>query len=188
MADLQWVGIVDNQDTGEEVEAKLTASFAAAETTITAVENQILAINERESVFASLNGQSTPTYSLTTTPTSIDGYSTIGNGNFMSGSTVNGTITPATTGWYRVSFIISMTFTSASVTRTIALNLKNVTDNITIAHSNINIPKDATQDAESLTAIMQLTAGKSYALDISSSVNADVTLDTANFSVELVSY
>lgn len=188
MADLQWIGIVDNQDTGEQVEAKLTTSFTNAENAITSLENEVLAITQRESVFASLVGQTSPLYSLTSTKQTIGGFSSSGNGNFIASSALNGTITPSENGWYRVSFMTSMTFTSSSVTRTISLDLVNSTDSQIVASSNVNIPKDATADAESLTAVLYLTANKSYKIDISSSVNMDITFDTMNFAVELVSY
>ena len=194
----QWIDIQNLVTTGKQVSDRLTAAFSNIDAELTKIvtieqnilnnTNQILAINERESVFASLVGQDVPTYSLSAISTPIDYFTTSGDGNFVTANKTLGTITPATTGWYRVSFMASMSFTSASATRTIGLDLINTTDTTTIAQSNINIPKDAIHDAESLSAILQLTGGKAYRLDISSSVDMDITFDTMNFAVELVSY
>jgi hypothetical protein len=154
----------------------------------TSYDETVVKMGDTYSIFTSMQGQTTPLYSLTTTPTSIDGFTVHKDGNFMVSDLLAGTISPDKTGWYRISFIASLSFTSASTTRTLVFDLVNVTDATIVASTNINVPKDATIDGESLTAIMELTANKDYALQVSSSVNMDVTFDLINFSADLVGY
>jgi hypothetical protein len=79
-----------------------------------------------------------------------------------------------------------MSFIESSSTRTLSVTLTNFTDNLDIATNPINIPKDASADSKTLSAIMELTAGKEYGLRIKSSLGMVITFDFINLSVELI--
>lgn len=105
MANLNWSGINTNVDTGDEVEAKLTASFNATETALTDLETTTSGFGTRLSkmIDAELDAKSFVTQepTLVDTPIQISFGSEIVNTNVS--VDVNGTITFRTAGKYSVN-------------------------------------------------------------------------------------
>jgi len=176
-----WTGITDLVDTGNSVATKLDNAFTALDTDIA---NIVL----RETIYASLAAPVPATYNLTATPQVVKGYSTAYVGNYMTIDAVNGTITPTMSGEYRISFLGSMTFTSTVTTRTVTLELYNVTDSVSLGEVYMNMPRDSTKDSIDPVASFPLVAGKAYAVRVSSAPDMSITFGLCNFAIDIVGF
>ena len=136
-------------------------------------------------IYGGLSGQTTATYSLTTTAQDIDGYTT----ETEKVVTVDGTtgiITLPYTGGYRSNFSASISFTSAITTRSVTFEVYDVTGTA-IAYSYVkNIPRDATEDGVSFSVPEEAVVNNQVKMRVKGSTTFDITFDSIVFDIESV--
>lgn len=155
------------------------SDIAAIDTRVTAVETTLADYN----IYSTLFGvYGTPkTYNLTTSYMDLANFASAANNGFTVSAT-NGTLTPAHTGYHRISLFVTGTTTETSQkVATVAL----VEDGVVlmegsatyIAATGINI---------SFSGIFPLTAGKVYKIQIKGNTAGTINITADNFSVDHV--
>ena len=150
-------------------------------------ETDILELQTKRQV-AFLQRSTTNTLVLTSTPNSLVGYTDSYSSDKLIVDATNGTISTdvGASGPFEVTFTVGSTFTSLSSTRTLHVDLYNNTTSTLVASMGLNIPRDATTDSETLTAIFNLTESTEYVLRMSSTPGMDVDLQFTSFSMKYV--
>ena len=138
-------------------------------------------------VFGGMVGQSDAgEYSLTTTAQDIVNYDE-SRTVVMTIDKPNGTITLSNDGKYRMHFTAAISFDSSSQTRSVTVELYDVTGT-TIHFSYVkNIPKDATDDSLSFSWSMDEVADNVHKMRIKASTTMDVTLNDVSFDIQSIS-
>lgn len=160
-----------------------TTSIGANTTNIATNTADIAEINSKAFSFATLYGvYGTPlTYNLTTSYQDLSNYAAQGSSGFTV-STVNGTLTPAKTGFYQVSlFLTGTTSESSEKIATVAFVEDGV---VLMAGSTPYIT--ATGVNGNFAGIFPLTAGKEYKIQIKSNVAGTVSITANNFAMHFV--
>lgn len=156
-----------------------TSDIAALDTRVTSVETTLSDYN----IYSTLYGvYGTPkAYNLTTSYQDLANFANAADNGFTVSAT-NGTITPAHTGYHRISLFLTGTTTESSQkVATVAL----VEDGVVlmegsatyIAATGINI---------AFTGIFPLTAGSVYKIQIKGNVAGSIAITADNFSVDHV--
>lgn len=162
----------------------LELDVSTNKTKITDVEQAIFDMQVTSSVFGVLEGTFT-NKQTTNIPVTITGFSVSDMGNFVGVNKTAGTITPAYTGWYRVTMFGVFAHTAENISRSFAIEL--VEDGTTNKGAAIvNIPRDVGSSSASLNALINLQGGSAYTLQMSSSVVLDFDVENLNFSIERV--
>jgi len=135
-------------------------------------------------VFGGMQGQSgTGIYSLTTTAQDIVDYDT-SNTVVMTVDEPNGTITLSNDGGYRHHFTAALSFGSSSQTRSITIELYDLTDTAIRFSYVKNIPKDATEDSLSFSWAIEEVADSVYKMRVKASATMDITIDNISFDIQ----
>ena len=143
-----------------------------------------LKVNEElPKVFGYLKEQSSATYNLTSTPQNIDGYTS--SDNIVSTvNTTNGIITIPNTGSYKATISGDFSFASSLSTRSIYVEVHNLTTASEIYHHVVSIPREATEDAIAFAVPFTATAGDQIVARIYSDPDLTVDIDHINFLIE----
>ena len=151
---------------------------------------QVALINNRTlpKIFGGMQGQTAgnETYSLTAVVQDIINYETEVT-VVINVDPLTGVITLSNTGEYRVHATASISFASTTSTRTIYVELYDITnDEIHFTYTK-NIPRDATEDALGFSWPIDELAGNQHKLRIRASDNFDVTFTDISLDIESVS-
>lgn len=136
-------------------------------------------------VLGILNGQTTPLYSVTTTPQNIVEYST-SKEVVTTANITTGAITLPNNGSYRANITAEIAFPSATSTRNITIELYETTGAIIHFSYVKNIPRDATEDSFSFSWPLEEVAGNAHVLRIKSNVAIDITFTSLSFDIESI--
>ena len=159
----------------------ITADATAGRFFVYHITNQNL-----PTIYGGMQGLATPTISVTTTAQDITGYST--EDNLVIGTnTTTGEITLPNIGKYRMYFTGSISFTSTTTTRSITVELYDVTGAAVVYSYDKNIPRDATSDGFSFSFPLAISASNVYKIRIKSNVVIDVTFDTISADFQSIS-
>ena len=139
-------------------------------------------------VFGGLQGQTlgNETYSLTAVVQDIINYETETSVVVLLDA-LNGTIQLPNTGEYRVHFTASITFPTSTSTRTVFVELYDVTGAAIHFTYSKNIPRDATTDALGFSWPIAEAVDNVHKMRIYSDVAIDVTFDEISFDIQSVS-
>jgi len=138
-------------------------------------------------VFGGMKGQSgTGVYSLTTTAQDITDYDT-SDTVVMAVDKPNGTITLSNDGKHRIHFTSAISFASSSQTRSITIELYDVTGAEIHFPYIKNIPKDATEDSLSFDFPIDEVTGTVHKIRIKASTNMDITFESIVFDIQSIS-
>jgi len=137
-------------------------------------------------VFGGLKGQAgTGIYDLTTIK-DINDYA-LEKEIVTSVTKATGVITLPEDGDYRASFTAGISFTSTTSTRTVYVELYDITNDDIHYTYPVNIPRDATEDSISFQwPITDELAGVVHKMRIRASVAMNVTLTSASFDIESI--
>jgi hypothetical protein len=126
------------------------------------------------------------TYNVTTTAQDIINYST-SESVVTDAVPLTGIITLPNDGKYRVNFVASITFPSSTSTRSVTIEVYDITN--TLIHFSYvkNIPRDATEDGLDFGFPIDELVGNQHKLRIKSSVAIDVTFQDISFDIESIS-
>lgn len=140
------------------------------------------------SVFGGMQGQTAgdETYSLTTSAQDIINYETEKE-VVVTANPLTGEIALPNDGDYRMHFTAAISFTSVSSTRSVTLELYDVTGAEIHFPYVKNIPRDATEDSLSFSWAMDEVAGRVHKMRIKASTAMDVTFDAISFDIESIS-
>lgn len=138
------------------------------------------------SVLGGLKGQNTPLYAVTTVVQDIIDYATARE-NVTQVDELTGEITLPNDGDYRVHFTADITFASATSTRTLYLELYDVTGTEIHYTYSKNIPRDAVEDSLSFNWTLDEIAGNVHKMRIRSSTAIAVTFSEISFDIESIS-
>lgn len=128
------------------------------------------------------------TMDLTTTYQDITNY-TLGVSVISTVDAIAGTITPPANGWYRTTINTTMTIPTSSQTRSITLQVWDVTLGVQKALSTITIAKDGTAASRAFSKLLLEVAGNEYVLRIKAStamngvIFEDVSLDSVSVNI-----
>jgi len=137
-------------------------------------------------VLGGLKGQDTPLYNVDVTTQDIVDY-TLTREVVTTVNEATGEITLPNDGDYRVHFTAGISFISSTNTRTLYLELYDVTG-ATIHYTYAkNIPRSATEDSLSFSWPMQEIAGNVHKVRIRSNVAIDVTFESLSFDIASIS-
>ena len=158
------------------------ADASAGELFVSIVNNQNV-----PTVFGAMQGQSgSGVYSLTTSAQDITDYDTsIEIVTALNKTT--GEITLPNDGEYRVHFTANIAFTDTSSTRTVSIELYDVTGTAIHYTYNKNIPRNATEDGLSFSWPISEAANNVHKIRIKASTAMDVTFNDISFDIESVS-
>ena len=140
------------------------------------------------SVFGGLQGQTVgnETYSLTTTSQDIINYDS-SKSVVVGVNALTGELTLPNTGEYRMHFTAAITFASSTSTRSVTLELYDVTGALIHFPYVKNIPRDATEDSLSFSWAIDELAGNVHKMRIKASTVMDVTFNNISFDIQSVS-
>lgn len=146
-------------------------------------EFQVMIDNNRvrPTILGTLQDDTSQSYNLTAVPQAVVNYATSSSEGVVVDALL-GTITIPITGKYRLSFTATMSFVSTTSTREVVFDLYDLTSATSIFPYVKNIPRNATRDSLSATALFDGTAGDVYEIRMSS------TPDIPNFLVDQVSF
>jgi hypothetical protein len=156
-----------------------TSDIAALDTRVGAVETTLSDYN----IYCTLFGvYSTPkAYNLTTSYQDLALFANSADNGFTVSATT-GTLTPAHTGYHRISLFLTGTTTESSEkVATVAL----VEDGVVLMEGSTNYIDDTGINV-SFTGIFPLTAGKVYKIQIKGNTNGSINITADNFSVDHV--
>lgn len=138
-------------------------------------------------VFGGLKGQAgTGVYDLTT-PKDINDYA-LEKEIVTTVDDATGVITLVEDGNYRANFTAGISFTSAISTRTVYVELYDITSDIVHYTYPKNIPRDATEDGISFTwPLEDEVAGQTHKIRIRASVAMTITVESASFDITSIS-
>ena len=146
-------------------------------------------INNRNlpTVLSGLKGLTVPSVPLTTVAQDITGYVTAEE-VVMLADPITGILTLSNDGYYRTTITADITFPSATSTRTIYVEVYDVTGVSILFNYTKNIPRDATEDAFSFSYPFTGTADNEYKLRVRASTAftvavADVTFDIQSINI-----
>ena len=139
-------------------------------------------------VFAGMKGQTVgnDVYNVDATPQDIDDYLS-GTNVVMGYDLLTGVITLSDDGNYRMHFTASISFPSSTSTRTVFIELYDLTNTTVLYTYEKNIPRDATADGFSFSYPFSDVAGTQYKMRIYSSVAIDVAFDDVSYDVQSIS-
>ena len=134
-----------------------------------------------------MQGQTTgnETYSVTTTAQDIINYNTEKE-VVVAVDALTGQITLPNIGAYRANFTASISFSSLSSTRSVTLELYDVTNTAIIYSYPKNIPRDATEDGINFSFPMDKLVSDVVKMRIRSSVAISITFTDISFDVQSV--
>lgn len=182
-----WTPIINLVTTGSTIRTMFNTAFSNVDTAIDKIDELEVAKDGLLSyvdTFSVLDGQSSPSYNLSTAYQPIANYATTHIGSDIASNITIGSITPSNSGWYQVIYTGDISFTSVSSTRSITLSLNDGISSI--ASSVTNIPRDASRDSESLVMVMYLVGGNAYHIEVLASVAMTVSFNALNYSIKLV--
>ena len=164
-----------------------TTSIGLLDTRVGTNETDILDLQTKRQI-AFLQRSTTNTLALTSTPVDLVGYVDSYNSSKLVVDAAAGTISTGigAFGPFEVTFTVGSTFTSITTTRTLHVDLYNNTTSALVASMGLNIPRDATTDSETLTAIFNLTESTEYKLRVSSNPDMNVDLQFTSFSMKYI--
>ena len=136
-------------------------------------------------VFSGVKGLVTPSVPLTTSPLDITNYSTKKE-IVMLADLTTGELTVSNNGLYRASVTADITFPSATVTRTIYVELYDATNLAVLFTYAKNIPRDATEDSFSLNFPFEAVADNKYKLRVRASTAITVNVVDVTFDIQSV--
>ena len=137
-------------------------------------------------IYGGLQGQTTPLYALTTTAQDIINYTTETE-SVVTVDSATGIITLPYAGGYRANFVTTVSFVSATSTRTVTFEVYDVTG-AAIAYSFIkNIPRNATQDSICFSFPATAVVNNQIKMRVKSSVAMNLTFDSIVYDIESVS-
>jgi len=137
-------------------------------------------------VLGGLKGQNTPTYAVDVIQQDIVDYA-LTREVVTTVDELTGEITLPNDGDYRVHFTADITFPTSTSTRTIYLELYDVTGAVIHYTYNKNIPRDATEDSLSFNWTLDELAGNVHKMRIRSDVAIAVTFTELSFDIESIS-
>ena len=136
-------------------------------------------------VVGGMQGQNTPLYPVVTTAQDILDYTTE-ESVVVSTSLLNGTITVPNAGNYRMHFTASITFPSATATRSVTFEFYDQTNTAILFSYVKNIPRDATEDGLGFSFPISSAISDIYKIRIKSSTAIAVTFTDISFDIESV--
>lgn len=138
-------------------------------------------------VFGGMQGQSgTGIYSLTTTAQDIVDYDT--ESSVVVGTNITtGELTLPNDGGYRMHFTGIISFTSTTSTRTVYVELYDVTNTVIHISSPVNIPRNATEDTLGFSWAIEEVTGNIHKMRLRSVPDMSITLDNVSFDIQSVS-
>ena len=181
IANTTSIGLLDTRVGTNETD------ILALDTRVGTNETDILDLQTKRQI-AFLQRSTTNTLALTSTPVDLVGYVDSYNSSKLVVDAAAGTISTGigASGPFEVTFTVGSTFTSITTTRTLHVDLYNNTTSALVASMGLNIPRDATTDSETLTAIFNLTESTEYKLRVSSNPDMNVDLQFTSFSMKYV--
>lgn len=139
------------------------------------------------SVFAVLKGQSAGgVYNLTTTAQDLINFSSK-NEIITTANIATGTITLPLDGQYKASMTASITFPSATSTRSVIAEVYDATNSAILYSYTKNIPRDATDDAFSFSWPLSTTTGNIQKIRLKSSVAIAITFVDVAYDITSIS-
>lgn len=146
-----------------------------------------IAINQiTPAVLGGMKGLDIPLYNVTAITQDIVGY-TITREVVTTVNATTGEITLPSNGDYRVHFTASITFPSAITTRTIYLELYDVTNTEIHYTYKYNVPRDATEASLSFNWTLDELANNVHKMRVRSNVDITTTFDDISFDIESIS-
>jgi len=136
-------------------------------------------------VLAGMKNLTTPALSLTGTPQDILGYITKEEVVMLADITT-GYLTISNDGYYRTSVSANVTFPSSTSTRTIYVELYDVTNTTILFTYTKNIPRDATEDSFSFSYPFSGVADNQYKLRVYASTAFTVTANNVTFDIQSI--
>lgn len=137
-------------------------------------------------IYGGIQGQTSPTYAITTTAQDIINYSTKTE-SVVTCDTATGIITLPNVGAYRLNFTADISFPTSTSTRSVILEVYDVTGAAISYSYTKNIPRDATSDGFSFSFPAQAVLNNQIKMRIKSSTAISVTFNTIVFDIESVS-
>ena len=139
------------------------------------------------SVFGGIIGQTAgnETYALTTTAQDINDYQTE-ESVVENVDVLNGTIEISNDGLYNMTFSASITFPSATTTRSVTVEFYDDTTSTVLFSYVKNIPRDATADAFSFSYPVRESSGNVFKMRIKSSVAISITFTDIVFGIQSI--
>lgn len=139
------------------------------------------------SVFGGIKGQTSgnETYSLTTTAQDIINYDAESS-IVLDVTPLTGIITLSNDGQYRSQFTAAITFVSSTSTRSITIELYDITGSTILFSYVKNMPRDATEDSLSFNWPSDELVGNSRKMRIKASVAMDVTFNNISFDMSSI--
>jgi len=138
-------------------------------------------------VFAGMQDQTVgnETYSVTAVAQDIDDY-LASNTHVMVVDELTGIVTLSNTGNYRMHFTADISFLTSTSTRTIYIELYDVTNTTVLFTYTKNIPRDAVESGFSFSFPFNDVANTQYNMRIKSSAAIDITFDTLSFDIQSI--
>lgn len=136
-------------------------------------------------VFSGVKELVTPAVPLTTSPIDITNYVTKEEVVMLADLTT-GELTVSNNGVYRASVTADVSFPSAITTRTIYVELYDVTNTTILFTYAKNIPRDATEDAFSFNYPFSSIADSKYKLRVRASTAFTVTANDVTFDIQSI--
>jgi len=124
-------------------------------------------------------------YNLAAIAQNIENYATDGNVGVIV-DLPNGTITVPVDGFYGGSFSTTLSFTSASSTRTVHAEIYNITTATVVSTYTYNVPRDATEASFSFTSKFIGSANDVYVMRFRSDPNMTVTLTDVSMDLSSI--
>ena len=173
--------------TWTETAPNIVSQIGGATTSVLDGTLFVLLVNNTNlpTIYGGLQGKTVPLTPLTATPIDITGYITETE-NVVTVDATTGVITLPNAGAYRSNFAASISFTSATTTRSVAFEVYDVTGTAVAFTYTKNIPRDATEDSLSFSFPAQAVVNNQIKMRVSSVPNMSITFESIVFDIESV--
>ena len=139
-------------------------------------------VQDFPTLLAYMNNTNADVYNLTTTAQDIINYTDSGN-VVLPANTTAGTITASIAGTYDLNFTGSFSFTAITTTRSIYVEIYDVTNTAVVFTYTVAIPRDADEVGASFQIPSTITGSTQYVVRLRASTDIDITFSGVSFGI-----